>query len=161
MLNKTTKGNYIIATSFIVAFILTALPLPDSMLMWRPSWVLLVLIYWCMAIPNKIGIGTAWFLGLMLDVQQSAIFGQNALGLALIAYLVIKSYKLIRVFPLTQQAFIICFFLLIYKSNMFIILYFINVDNYGGDYWMPVVSSAILWPWLFILLRYLRRKYNI
>ncbi len=160
-LEEPKQGNWLIIFSFIVAIMLTALPLPDWAVNWRPAWVALVLIYWCMAIPDRVGIAIGWFLGLILDVQQSAIFGQNALGLALIAYLTIKSYQRMRVYPLAQQAVLICFYLLLYELIMLMITGYIGTGTRDWTYWMPAITSMLIWPWLFIILRDLRRKHHI
>ena len=155
------QGNWFIVISFSLAIMLTALPLPDWAVNWRPAWVALVLIYWCMAVPDRVGIAVGWFLGLIVDVQQSTVLGQNALGFALIAFLIIKSYQRMRVFPLTQQAVLICFYLLFYELIMLLITGYIGTGTRDWTYWMPAITSMLLWPWLFIILRDLRRKYNI
>ncbi len=155
------QGNSIIIISFVVAVMLTALPLPDWAVNWRPAWVALVLIYWCMAVPDRVGISVAWFMGLILDVQQSTILGQNALGLICIAYITIKSYQRMRVAPLAQQAVLICFYLLFYELIMLLITGYLGKGTSDWTYWMPAISSMFLWPWLFIILRDLRRKFQI
>lgn len=160
-IEEQKQGNWVIVMSFIVAIMLTALPLPDWAVNWRPSWVALVLIYWCMAVPDRIGIAVGWFLGLLLDVQQSTVLGQNALGLTIIAFLTIKSYQRMRVFPLAQQAVLICFYLLLYELITLWITGYIGTSTRDWTYWMPAITSMLLWPWLFIILRDLRRKYNI
>jgi rod shape-determining protein MreD len=160
-LQEPKKGNGLIVMSFVVAVMLTALPLPDWAVNWRPAWVALVLIYWCMAVPDRIGIAVGWFLGLILDVQQSTLLGQNALGLVLIAFLTIKSYQRMRVYPLAQQAVLICFYLLLYELIMLWIAGYLGTGTRDWTYWMPAMTSMLLWPWLFIILRDLRRKYHI
>ena len=160
-MNKSKQGNGIIAMSFIVAIMLTALPLPDWAVNWRPAWVAIVLIYWCLAVPDRIGIFIAWFLGLLLDVQQGSILGQNALGMILIALLTINSHQKMRAYPLLQQAVLVCFYLLFYKLIMFLISFYIGVDTSDWTYWMPAITSMLLWPWLFIILRDVRRKHRI
>ncbi|MDB9751589.1 rod shape-determining protein MreD [Gammaproteobacteria bacterium] len=160
-MNKSKQGNGIIAMSFIVAIMLTALPLPDWAVNWRPAWVAIVLIYWCLAVPDRIGIFIAWFLGLLLDVQQGSILGQNALGMILIALLTINSHQQMRAYPLLQQAVLVCFYLLFYKLIMFLISFYIGVDTSDWTYWMPAITSMLLWPWLFIILRDVRRKHRI
>lgn len=160
-LQEPKKGNGLIIISFIVAVMLTALPLPDWAVNWRPAWVALVLIYWCMAVPDRVGIATAWFLGLILDVQQSTLLGQHALGLALIAFLTIKSYQRMRVYPLAQQAVLICFYLLFYELVMLWITGYSRTATRDWTYWMPAITSMLLWPWMFIILRDLRRKHHI
>lgn len=160
-MKKSKKGNGIIAMSFIVAIMLTALPLPDWAVNWRPDWVAVVLIYWCMAVPDRIGIFIAWFLGLLLDVQQGNALGQNALSMILIAFLTINSYQRMRAYPLLQQAVLVCFYLLLYKLVMFLILVYLGLNKSDWTYWMPAITSMLLWPWLFIILRDVRRKHRI
>ena len=160
-MKKSKKGNGIIAMSFIIAIMLTALPLPDWAVNWRPDWVTVVLIYWCMAVPDRIGIFIAWFLGLLLDVQQGNILGQNALSMTLIAFLTINSYQRMRAYPLLQQAVLVCFYLLLYKLVMLLILVYLGLNKSDWTYWMPAITSMLLWPWLFIILRDVRRKHRI
>ena len=160
-MKKSKKGNGIIAMSFIIAIMLTALPLPDWAVNWRPDWVAIVLIYWCMAVPDRIGIFIAWFLGLLLDVQQGNALGQNALSMTLIAFLTINSYQRMRAYPLLQQAVLVCFYLLLYKLVMLLILVYLGLNKSDWTYWMPAITSMLLWPWLFIILRDVRRKHRI
>lgn len=160
-LAKPQQGNWLIIISFVVAVMLTALPLPDWANSWRPAWVALVLIYWCMAVPDRVGLAVGWSMGIILDVLQSTILGQNALGLTLLAYLTIKSYQRMRVFPLAQQAVLICFYLLGYEFIMLLITGYTGLATGNWTYWMPAITSMLLWPWLFIILRDLRRKYHI
>lgn len=161
MIASTQRTNLVITMSFVVAIMLTIFPLPDWANPWRPAWVVTVLIYWCMAVPNKVGITTAWFLGLILDIQQGALLGQNALGLTLIAFFTIQSYQRLRMSPLTQQAVIVCFYILFYKLIMLLVMGYIGVGRQDWTYWMPAIVSMLLWPWIFIILRDLRRQYDI
>ncbi len=160
MLNKNT-GGWIIFTSLLIAFLLTALPLPHWADDWRPAWVAMVLIYWCMALPERIGIGIAWCLGLLLDVQQGALLGQNALGLALIAYFVIQIHKRFRLFPLVQQSCLVGFIIIFYLLISSWVRGIMGIPPKTWTYWMPAISSMILWPWLFVILRDIRRLYNV
>ena len=67
---------WVIALSFLAAFMLTAMPLPDWALPWRPAWIAMVLVYWCMALPERVGVITGWVIGLILDVMHGSILGQ-------------------------------------------------------------------------------------
>ena len=51
---------WVIALSFLAAFMLTAMPLPEWALPWRPAWIAMVLVYWCMALPERVGVITGW-----------------------------------------------------------------------------------------------------
>lgn len=160
-IEQPKQGKWLIVSSFIIAIMLTALPLPDWAVNWRPNWVALVLVYWCMAVPDRVGISVAWCMGLILDVQQGTILGQNALGLTLIAYITINSYQRMRVYPLAQQAVLICFYLLFYELIMLMIMGYLGTGSRDWTYWMPAITSMLIWPWLFIILRDLRRKHHI
>jgi len=147
--------------SFIIALMLTAMPLPEWAVNWRPAWVAMVLVYWCMALPERIGIGTAWMLGLVLDVQTGALLGQNALGLTVIAYLTTRMHQRIRVFPLMQQAVLVCMYLLLFQFFTLWIRGIMGVSPQHWSFWMPAITSMLLWPWLFIILRDIRRKHHV
>ena len=79
-LTTRSQGGLTIALSFFVALILTIIPLPDWMASFRPEWVALTLIYWSMALPQRVGVGIGWGLGLALDVLKGALLGQHALA---------------------------------------------------------------------------------
>ena len=161
MRQEQHHAGWIIVASFIVAFMLTAMPLPDWAISWRPAWVAMVLMYWCMALPDRVGIGIAWMLGLLLDVQQGTVLGQNALALALLAWVTLKSYQRVRVFPLAQQALVVCGYLLFLQFINLWIRGMMGVPPEHWTFWMSAFTSMLLWPWLFIILRDLRRKHHV
>ncbi len=161
MIANQHNGGWIIVMSFVIAIMLTTMPLPDWVMNWRPSWVAMVLIYWCMALPDRVGIGTGWSLGLLLDVQQGTVLGQHALGLSVIAYITIISYQRFRVFPLAQQAVLVSIYLLLFQFFNMWIRGIMGIPFQHWSIWLPALTSMLLWPWLFIILRDVRRKYHV
>lgn len=157
-MNVGSRGIWAIVASFVVAFMLTALPLPEWAVVWRPAWVALVLAYWCLALPQRIGVLTAWVVGLLLDVMHGSLLGQHALGLAAVAYIVVISHQQIRVYPLIRQALVIGSVIFLYSLSMLLIYNFFGSMRYGFDFLLAAFTSALLWPWIFIVLRDLRRK---
>jgi len=153
-----SRSTLTIVTSFVVAFMLTALPLPEWAVAWRPAWVALVLAYWCLALPHQIGVLTAWGVGLLLDVMNGSLLGQHALGLGAVAYVVIMYHQQIRVYPLFRQALVIGSLLFLYIVLMLLIYNFLGSMRYGYEYLLAALTSAVLWPWVFIVLRDFRRK---
>ena len=158
---KHHHGGWVIVLSLIVAFMLTAMPLPEWAINWRPAWVPIVMIYWCMALPDRVGIGISWMLGLLLDVQQGTVLGQNALAMAVIAYITIKSYQRLRVFPLYQQAMLVFIYIIIFQVIVLWIKVMMGIPPQTWTFWLPAFTSMVLWPWLFIVLRDVRRKYRV
>ena len=157
MRNSNTRIGII---TIIMAFMLSMMPLPDWAEAFRPDWVTLVLIYWTMALPENMGVTIAWFAGLMLDVSHGALLGQHALGLVLVIYIIHSQHQRLRVASLLQQAIVI-FFLLILKQAS--VLWVNGIMGHAPDTWlyfMPSLTSALFWPWVYIILRDLRRKFS-
>lgn len=161
MTDQNKNGTSIIILSFVVAFILTAMPLPDWAQAWRPIWPALVLTYWCMALPGRISIGAAWCIGLLLDVQQGTLLGQNALCLTLVAVITLTQYRRLRACSLAKQALFVASVLLFYLLISLLVRTMAGYPSPQWTYWMPMITSMLLWPWLFIIMRDLRRKYRV
>lgn len=156
---RPRRGGWCIGASLVLALALTALPLPEWAAAWRPAWVASVLIYWCMALPQRVGLFVGWFCGLLLDVQQGTLLGLNALGLVLVAYLTIRFHQRMRLFPLARQAMLVGGYLLLYQAVVLLGNLALGLPAGSWRYWMPAFTSMLLWPWLFIVLRDLRRKF--
>ncbi|MCP5146026.1 MAG: rod shape-determining protein MreD [Gammaproteobacteria bacterium] len=160
MMHRKVAAWPVVLVTLLFAFVLTAVPLPEWGEPWRPAWVPMVLGYWCMAIPARIGIVTAWCSGILLDVLTGALFGQHALGLSLIAFVFVTYHKRLRVFSLVQQALVIGTLLVAYMLLM------TAIDHVAGIPWnfpalLGVLTSMLLWPWVFVILRDIRRRWRI
>lgn len=155
------SGGWMIVVTFIASFMLTILPLPAWAETYRPEWTALVLVYWCMALPQRVGVGVGWASGLIVDVLKGALLGQHALAMAVTAYLTLNLHQRIRVFPLWQQAFTVLMLLALYQL---LVLWFEGIagePGKGWEYWMPSISGMALWPWVFIVLRDIRRRFKV
>lgn len=155
------RSRLIIGATFAVAFILTSLPGPQWADMLRPDWVGLVLIYWCLAIPERVGVGVGWSVGLLQDVIYGSLLGQNAFGKSLVAFIVLKLHLRMRIFPLWQQAALV---LLLMGLNQVIVLWIKSLTEQsavGMGYWVSIVINMLIWPWLFIILRDIRRRGHV
>lgn len=155
------RGGWVIALSFTVAFMLTMLPLPDWAAPWRPEWATMVLIYWCMALPERVGVATGWVVGLFLDVIHGAVLGQYALALALIAYFTLTLHQRLRIYPLIQQSLIVLLLVLMQQLLITWIRGFLGQPPASLTHWLPSLTSMLLWAWMFIVLRDLRRHFRV
>ncbi len=155
------NGGGIIALSFVAALMLTMVPLPGWGEYLRPEWVTMVLIYWCMALPDRVGIGYAWIAGLLLDVVHGAVLGQYALALALVAFITQHLHQRMRIYPLVQQALIVLMLLLLQQLLVIWINGFLGEPPRGLQHWLPAFISMLLWPWLFLILRDIRRTFRV
>ena len=154
-------GGWVIAASFLLAFVAASIPLPGELDPFRPDWVAMVLIYWCMVLPYRIGIGTSWLVGLVVDVGRGALLGQHALAFAALAYLTVQTHRRIRVFSPWRQTFSVLVFLLIKQFLVFWISGVIGYPPRDGWYLAPAVGGMIAWPLLFVILRDVRRHFQV
>jgi len=142
----------------LAAAALTVAPLPTWLEAWRPPWVALVLIYWCLMWPRHFGVGSAWLLGLLLDVLHGTLLGQHALALSVVAYLVLRFHLQMRIFPLWQLTMTVFALLAV---NAFIVLW---VDGLAGQgrlslaRWAPVVTGVILWAPVMAIMDRIRER---
>lgn len=155
------KRVFIIGLTVCIAMMLTILPLPNWSIWLRPEWLLLVVVYWCLAIPERMSVGIAWALGLLLDVLEGTLLGQHALALAVVAYFIVKFHPRIRLFPIWQKTVIVFVLSVVYLGLLYWIQGMMGVLPNTWEYWLPAITTALLWPWVFIILRDLRRKFNV
>lgn len=160
-MDNSNQGGGVILITFIAAFVLTIVPLPEWVSPFRPEWVALTLLYWCLTQPQRIGVGIGWFLGIALDVLRGALIGQHALALAVLAFLAVKVQQQVRVFPMWQQALSVLALIAFYQMLLLWINGMIGLKGQNWMYWLPSLSSALLWPWLFVILHDLRRRLGI
>ena len=161
MVGQESQGYWVILLSFLVAYVLAVLPLPQWLLWGRPEWTALALIYWTIALPHRVGIVTGLLLGVGLDVLEGAVLGQNAFALVVVALLSLILYQRLRVYSLWQQAGVV--FVLI-GINQLICQWVQNLGGVGARsllFLLPAVSSALLWPVVLHTLRGLRRYYRV
>jgi rod shape-determining protein MreD len=135
-----------VAICIILALLLAIVPLPDWAEPYRPDWVAMTLIYWSMVLPRSYGVGTAWLVGIVLDVAQGTLLGQHALALSLIAYMTVKFHLPLRVFPWSQMTAVVLTLLALYQFILFWINGVAGTSAPAVTYWGPVVTGTLLWP---------------
>lgn len=161
MENNQTGGWLVILLTFAVALLLEIVPLPLDWQPWRPAWTAICLIYWTMALPERIGLIFAWLLGLPLDILHDVTLGQHGLALMLVSYIDLSLHQQLRLFPRLQQAIIVCALVALYLLTLISIQALINHHSWVPDKLLSALSSALLWPLLFKWLRSLRRYYRV
>ncbi|MEX1197702.1 MAG: rod shape-determining protein MreD [Pseudohongiellaceae bacterium] len=156
------NGVWVIILSLLIAYLLAIVPFPDWALHYRPQWVAIVLIYWAMALPYRIGIGVAWMAGLFLDVLEGSLLGLNAMSLAIVVYITLSLHQRLRMFSFLQQSALV---LALVGLHM-LLVYWVRVafdqsESRSLLFLLGALSSAFIWPWIFVFLRRLRRAFNV
>ncbi|MDW6091037.1 rod shape-determining protein MreD [Vibrio rhizosphaerae] len=161
MASNVLKGHVVIWISFFCALVLQTIPWPGALELFRPSWILLILCYWVLALPHRVNVGTALILGLLWDLILGSTLGIRGMMLSIIVYIVAMNFLILRNMALWQQAIVIGLltialdFMVLGGEFLFRPVEFNPLSLWGG------IISCILWPWLFLLLRRVRRYWNI
>jgi len=158
MSNARARRQLPVVITLLVAFMLMITPMPAAVEAFRPDWLALVLMFWSMAVPRSYSVGIAWLIGIVLDVAQGTLLGQHALALCVIVYITVKFHLLMRVFPLSQLTATVFALLALYQFLLFWINGVAGVTAPAIDYWGPVVSGTIVWPFMSIMLSGLRYR---
>ena len=161
MSEAARNGTWVILISLVVALFLTILPWPIWAEEFRPQWLTMTLIYWSLALPNRVGVFWGWVAGLVLDVVSGTVLGQHALSLSVTTYLAVELHPRVRVFPLLQQAVSVWVLLLVERLLSLWVIGATGQPTPTLWYWMPTFVGMLLWPWVFILLRDVRRRFAV
>ncbi len=147
--------------TIIVAFMLTMMPLSDTLSPFRPDWVALIVIFWAMSLPRSYSVGVAWVVGLFVDVTQGTMLGQHALALCAVTYITVKFHLLMRVFPLLQLTATIFALLALYQFLLFWINGVAGVHVATVSYWGPVLTGTVIWPIVYTFLTGVRYRVQL
>ena len=148
----------VIYLTLLVALVLMILPLPDWAQIYRPNWMALVLIYWSMALPRRVGLLFAFFSGIILDTSLGTLLGQHTLALVMIIAINMNFYQRIRVLALAQQAIYIFVLLLLNQVVVAWIEGFLGRSTPLLAFFGAPFIGMLIWPWVFVILRDIRRK---
>jgi rod shape-determining protein MreD len=135
--------------SVLIALILQVIPLPEWLSLVRPSFLGLVIIYWSIFAPHAGGIFAPWLAGLTLDVFKSDVLAQNALALALVAYIAMSLHQRLRNQTLVQQSL---FVFAVLTLNEFVVWGISGWTDHStsssGWRWIQPMIAAMLWPFV-------------
>ncbi len=138
--------------SLALSVLLLLLPLPDALRPLRPWWPALVLLYWVLEAPDRVGLGTAFVTGLAADVLAGALLGDQALRLLVVVFLAQRFRARLRFFPMPQQSAAVLLLLLNDSLLRWLIRAFAGMSPPPLLTWVAPLVGAALWPFVFLLL---------
>lgn len=140
-----------IAFSLASALVLDFLPWGQRS--WVPDFVALTLVFWNVHQPRRVGIGVAFVMGLLMDVDNATLLGQHALAYTLLSYGAIMMHRrILWVGPMAQTVRVLPLFLLAQLATFAV--RFLVEGSYPG--WTSPIESGVtaaLWPlatWLLL-----------
>ncbi len=155
-----TRGGWVILVSLLVAMVLMVVHLPESWPGWlgwiRPHWLLLVLFFWVVELPHRIGLIAIWIVGLLVDALLAHPLGLNGFVLAATTYVAWRFYERLRMYSVVQQCGVL--FVLIFVAQLLQVLV-IGVQHEREWNWslllVPLVST-LMWPLVYLVLLRIR-----
>lgn len=160
IINRHLKENIFIVTTFLIALVLTVLPQPAWMASAWPQWVFVVLLFWLMQAPRKIGPTVAWLLGLYVDLLMGDVLGQHALIFVIFTYFVQRFLRVIQAMPLWQQVLGVGLSGLINIAISLMFMRFSGMTIFNIQMLLPAIANMVVWPWLYWLCRDVRPKHD-
>lgn len=146
---------------FVIAFVLEIMPWPANLQGLRPTWVVLVLIYWALALPDKVSVGTAFLAGIVWDLILGSILGIHALVLSIAIYFVAKYHLILRNLSLWLQSLLVMAYIALIRFFIFFIELVLHSAEFNTQEIIGAIISGILWPWIFLLMRHIRRGLHL
>lgn len=155
---SATEGYGLIWGSLLVALVLQVMPMPESWLLWRPCWLGMALVYWCLALPSRVGVTHGFVFGLLLDLLDGTMLGEHALMLSMLTFLALLLYQRMRFYSLWQQAPMVMIIVgLILLLEQWLRMG-VSGDSLRIQFILPALLSGLLWPWFFTLMMVLQRS---
>jgi rod shape-determining protein MreD len=143
---------WLIHGSFLIGLLFAVLPLPAMLQPLRPYLLAMLVAYWVMEAPARVGFGTAFILGVLADLMTASILGEQAFRLVVIAWLVQHFRTRLRFFPLWQQAAAVGLLLFNDRLIGWLIHLFAGAQPLGLASWLSPLLAMLLWPWLYVLI---------
>jgi rod shape-determining protein MreD len=139
------RAAFIIIT-FIGALLINLLPWSGWWLAVKPDFVALVVLYWCIQQPRKVGFASAWVVGLMMDVADGSLFGQHALAYSVLAFAGIVLHRRVLMFTMRDQVLHVLVLLLLNDLMILAVRMLAGAGFPGFGYFIGSLSAAALWP---------------
>lgn len=142
---------WFIASTLLLALVLMLLPLTWKP--WLPDWLALVLVFWNVHQPRRVGIGVGFVAGVLLDVHQGAVLGQHALAYSVMSAVALLLHRRVLWFRLWAQASHLLPVFLLGQLVNWLVASVTGSVQLSWSYWLPPLLQMLLWPLASVLLR--------
>ncbi|TFY96236.1 rod shape-determining protein MreD [Ramlibacter rhizophilus] len=137
-------------SSLLVALLVNMLPL--GRVAWMPDLLALVLVFWSVHQPLRVGIVTAFVFGLAMDVHQAGLLGQHALAYTTLSYFAITIHRRLLWFSVPSQAVqVLPLFAAAHAIELALRLLAGGIFP-GPEIALAPVIESLLWPVVSVLL---------
>ncbi|HEY0334235.1 MAG TPA: rod shape-determining protein MreD [Stenotrophomonas sp.] len=146
------RKQWVLPVSVVFALLLGLLPLPLVVQPLRPYWLALVLAYWVIEEPDRVGLGFAFVVGVIGDLLYGGLLGEQALRLVIMTFILQRFRARLRFFPISQQALAIGGLLLNDRIVTAALHLALGESTLPWAYWWAPLLGMALWPLVFLML---------
>jgi len=138
--------------SIALAFFIMIIPMSEFLSALRPFLLALVMMFWILETPGKMGLGRAFLIGLLLDIVSFSMLGEHAFRLLLMAGIVHQVRNQFRFYPIWQQSLAILAILYLDQFMLAVIRLFQGLQQQPIEAWLSPLLAFLIWPWLYMFL---------
>lgn len=153
---KRTFRHWLLPLSVFAALLLGLLPLTPMLQPLRPYWLALVVAFWVLEEPERVGLGYAFLVGVIADLVYGTLLGEQALRLVIMSFILQRFRARLRFFPLWQQALAIGALLLNDRVVAAAVHTALGTPQLPWAFWWAPLLGLALWAPVFLLLDTLR-----
>lgn len=148
----------LLLASLLVAIMLMLVPLPAPLAALWPYWLALVLGYWVLEAPERVGLGVAFAAGLLADLVHGSLLGEQALRMVILAFLLDRFRTRMRFFPIWQQGLAMGAILCNDRIVAALVHLMTHTPQWPLAYWLSPLAGALMWGPVFAVLDTLRHR---
>jgi rod shape-determining protein MreD len=137
--------------SLLIALLCQLFPWVGQGIIFRPDFMLVVLIFWLLRAPNLCNVGTAWLAGLLVDLATGSLLGQHALSFTVTAFAALSFQRRLVLFNTWQLAAYVMALLIAERLLILLLKLFAGSDNPGWNYFWPILTGLILWQVMILI----------
>ena len=160
-MNRSRANTALFWGSIALCFLLQLMPLPQALLPFKPYWLALILVYWALETPERVGLGLAFILGLIGDTLTGELLGEQALRLCILCFIILRFRSRLRFFPMWQQSLALFVLLLNDRIVLLMIRACAGEPAPPAAFWLAPVAGMLAWPWLFLLFDDMRARLRV
>jgi rod shape-determining protein MreD len=160
-MNRARTNAILFWSSVVLCFLLQLMPLPQALLPFKPYWLALILVYWALETPERVGLGLAFVVGLIGDALTGELLGEQALRLCILCFIILRFRSRLRFFPMWQQSLALFVLLLNDRVVLLMIRACAGEPSPPAAFWLAPVAGMLAWPWLFLLFDDLRARLRV
>lgn len=151
-MSRFRESAWILPVSLLLALLLGLVPLPSLLQPLRPYWLALVLAYWVVETPDRVGLGFAFAAGLVADMLYGTLLGEQGLRLVVMTFILQRFRARLRFFPMSQQALAIGGLLVNDRIISATLHLAVGEPVLPWAYWWAPLLGMLLWLPMFVLL---------